>query len=298
MHNKFIGACVLLLAVLTAALPLHAQDAVGGMGGYDSFDVNAGEMEADMTGMPRLLTGGSNIVLRSDDPARKPLPISARTIRFDYNEGEETPARIYLEGKVVVTHPDGKVRSDKAEWDLAEGILKFTGNPMMSTSRAEEIAANEVVLNFKTDRIKLYGAKIKNMTFGGGLGGPSNPALLAESDIQDWPTFLKTMRSQIDADGATPAKRVLAVLDDEARTQMAGATPEQLLENKKQVLKQLNKAILSPKLYDASAWAKATLDASTQALLAQDVLEGPDQSRLNRGLIEAAFPGAIAKQGS
>lgn len=297
MDNKFIGACVLPLAVLMAALPLYAQDA-GGMGGYDSFDVNAGEMEATMSGMPTLLTGGAEIVLHSDDPNQQSLPISARTIRFDYNEGGGRPARIYLEGKVVVTHPEGKVRSDKADWDLAKGVLKFTGNPVMSTPQAKEIAAKEMVLNFQEDRIKLYGVRIKNMQFESGPLSTPNPALLAENDIKDWPAFLNAMKAQIDAGGATPAKRILAVLDNEARAQMAEATPEQLLTNKKAVVKQLNKAIVSPKLYEADAWAKAELDASTQALLAQDALEGPDQARLNRGLIEAAFPGAIAKQGS
>ena len=282
-----------LSAVLfAAAVAASAQTGPGAMGGYNIMDVEAGEYEGGLDGRIYRLSGGAKVRLYSDDPDKEPLPISAHAMTFSYpDEGGSRPSAILLEGNVVVTHPEGTIRAEKADWDLDEGILTFTGNPVMSTALADEIRGEKVIINFNEDRVLIPGIRIKEMR----LGEARDPSLLSETDVRDWAKFLDTMQTQRGADRPSPGKRIVSLLDPEAQNQIASATPEQLLANKKGVLKQINGVLANPKLYDEAAWEGIGLDEETQDLLAKDELPSRQQTRLNRLLLQAAYPDLIAK---
>jgi len=282
-----------LTAVLfAAAIAASAQTGPGAMGGYNTMDVEAGEYDGGLDGTINRLSGGAKVRLYSDDPDKDPLPISAETMTFSYpDEGGSQPSAILLEGKVVVTHPEGTIRAQKADWDLDKGILTFTGDPVMSTALADEIRGEQVIINFNQDRVLIPGIRIKEMR----LAEARDPSLLSETDVRDWARFLDTMQTQRGADRPSPGKRIVSLLDPEAQEQIAAATPQQLLANKKGVLKQLNRVLANAKLYDKACWEGSGLDTETQDLLARDELSARQQTRLNRLLLQAAYPGLVAK---
>jgi len=283
-----------LLAALVACGPVaaFAQTGPNAMGGYDLMDVEAGEAEAGIDGTIRRLTGGAKVRLYADDPDKEPLPISAGTMTFSYPEdGGTQPSAILLERNVVVTHPEGTVRAQKADWDLEKGLLVFTGDPVMSTAVANEIRGEKVTIDFNEDRVLVDRIKIREMR----LGEARDPSLLSDTDVRDWPKFLEVLQTQRDADGPSPGKRVISLLDAEAQGQIAAATAVQLLANRKGVLKQLNRVLENPKLYDEAAWEGIHLDQESRGLLAEDTLSPREQTRLNRLLLQAAYPGLIAK---
>ncbi len=292
-------AVVLVLLAATTGWSQEPQADQGGLGGYDALNVLAGEMESSLSGAIQSLTGGAEVTLLSDDPNKESLPIRAQTITFTYDNPEDKrPSGIVLEGGVAVDHPQGKVRSQKAVWDLKAGVLVFTGNPVMSMPQAQEVNGDEMTLNFNEDKIKVKGIRIKELRFGETMAGgePTDPAFLKEGDILDWPAFLKAIKTQSAANEPSPGKHIVSMLDPEARAQIAAATPEQLLQNKGAVLKQVNKVLAKPGLYNKEAWGDVDLPQETKDLLAQDIVDASQQTRLNRALVEAAFPGLVAKQ--
>ena len=281
-----------LIALLFAAATAAAQAGPGAMGGYNMMDVEAGEYDGGLDGTIDRLSGGAKVRLYSDDPDKEPLPISADAMSFSYpDEGGSQPSAILLEGNVVVTHPEGTIRAEKADWDLDKGILTFVGNPVMSTALADEIRGEKVIINFNEDRVLIPGIRIKEMR----LAEPPDPSLLSETDVRDWAKFLDTMQTQRGADRPSPGRRIVSLLGRDAQDQIASATPEQLLANKKGVLKQINHVLANPRLYDNAAWEGIGLDKETQNLLAKDELPPRQQTRLNRLLLQAAYPDLIAK---
>ena len=137
--------------------------------GYSSMDYKAGYMESSFDGKIEKMSDGVKITLKSDDAAKKPLPITSREVKFSWPEkGGSQPSKIVIEGKVVVEHPDASVHAEKAEWDFEKGILTFTGSPVMKSPKMPDgIEAQKVVLNFNDGRVQVYGGRAHNARIAG-----------------------------------------------------------------------------------------------------------------------------------
>lgn len=284
---------------LAPFFPAEGQGPTGGdMGAYDTVDVEAGEATFLFDGGIEGLTGGAKITLKSDDPNTKPLPISAVTIKFFYaGKGATKPSKILLDQKVVVTHPQGTVHADKAEWNFEKGVLTFTGNPVMSAPQMKEMTAQTIILDFNEGRIKCEGGmRINGLQLGGTSDAATNqdPSLLREQDILDWGKFLATIKEQSAAKAPSPGKRIVSLLDSKTQGFLTSLPPEQLVAQKDSIVKQLNKVLANPKLYDAGAWGEIALAEELKARAEKGGLAGQDVTRLNRDLLSAAYPGLVA----
>ena len=156
--------------VIAALLAQAAEPALAGdqsMGSYTIMDYEAGYMVSSFDGKIDTMSDGVKITLRSEDPAKKPVPISANQVKFTWPAaagGGNRPVSILLEGKVVVEHPEASVRAEKAEWDFDKGLLTFTGSPVMSSAKMPDgIEAQKVVLDFNTGRVQVYGGHGHNV---------------------------------------------------------------------------------------------------------------------------------------
>jgi hypothetical protein len=266
---------------------------------------NVGKFTGSFDGRIDTLSDGVEITLMSDDPEKKPLPLRANKMKFDWPEKKGTkPSRIILEGKVVVEHPLATVHAEKADWNFEQGILVFTGNPVMSTEQVKELRGERIILNFKENRFEVEKGRAKEIRLNApeaaeGAEGKTAPAppgpALKESDIADWKGFLAKFVAQAKAGAPSPGKRVAQLLDAKTRDTMLSSPADMLLKNKGGILKQLNRVLANPKLYDAACWQGIALDADAQALLAQTGLAPPDQMKLNRRLLEAAYSEFLAK---
>jgi hypothetical protein len=63
---------------------------------------------------------------------------------------------------------------------------------------------------------------------------------------------------------------------------------------KKDFVGQLNKVLQRKDFYAAAAWSGVALSEPVQALANAKPASGPDLTKLNRGLFEAAFPQFVA----
>lgn len=156
-----------VMAGLLAQAP--ATEAAKPMSGYTMMDYAGGYMELSFEGKVDTMSDGVKITLRSEDPEKKPLPITARSVKFNWPEkGGDQPSSIVLEGKVVVEHPEASVHAEKAEWDFEKGVLTFTGSPSMKSPKMPDgIDAEKVVLNFSDGRVRVFGGRAHNVRLTG-----------------------------------------------------------------------------------------------------------------------------------
>lgn len=298
---KQAWAAGILILMLAAAFQACGQAAAAGAaaaatGDYDRIQVEAGVLNGGFDSTIESLTEGAKIVLFSSKDPSKRLPISANEIHFVWPAGGD-PTNMILTGRVVVDHPQILVKSEKADWDMVKGILTFTGEPIIRTPKGQESRGQRIVVNMADKTFQVYGVVIPEMQWGGsGFGGTAaatDPSLLGEQDVLDWPGLLKKVRAEA-ASPPSPGKQVVAQLDQSAQKMIMSVPVETLVENKSGLIKQINKVLASAKFYDKAAWNGKQLDKQTQDLLAKGNSAGADLTRANRGLLECAYPGMIA----
>ena len=289
------------LAVILAAATGWAADKqpAGNLSGYTAMSVDAGYVSSSLSGLFEVIRDGVRITQLSNDPAHKPVPISAAEVRFVWPDkpASNQPSRILLQGRVVIEHPDATVRAEKAEWDFDQGLLTFTGSPTIDSPQMQGLRGDKVVLNFREDRFEVFGGKMTNYPLSG-MGGTEKetapaPQLRAE-DIRDWPGLAAALKGQATTEKPSPGKRIVELMDGKAQQMLASAAATPSAEDQEAILNQLNRIMANPKLYSEEAWAGIQLPKAAVKMLGKSTRPVQEQMVLNRLLIEAAFSGMIS----
>ncbi|MCC6143983.1 MAG: hypothetical protein IT368_09270 [Candidatus Hydrogenedentes bacterium] len=289
------------IATLALAAAVHAQNPQD-FGGYTSMRIDfVGFMQGDyQTGALEKFTDGVKITLLSDDPNQKPVPISANTMTFQYAEGQSMPTVITMEGQVQIDHPQASIRAGRAEWNFESGDLVFTGSPVMKSDRFKEMRGEKMRMNFKTGAFEVSQAKIDEIPLEqsgtGSSGAPSNPNLLSESDVTDWPGLIQALKNESASSAPSPGRLLVSLLPGTLREAVQGMSVETLVGQKGKVLGELNKILQTQNLYDPTAFGGVTLDDEAKALAAKSDRSDEERIRLNRLLLQAAYPAMIAKK--
>ncbi len=291
--------CVRLttLALLLAS-PAFAQ---GGADGYDLMSVKAGLMRGNInTNRPESFSGGAHIVLKASDGTKPEMPIKASTITFTWKDGQTTPAVIKMEGNVDIRHPDAKITAQRADWNLETGDLVFTGNPVMDSPALKGLRAKKISINLNTGAYELEQgevdeAPLESMDSGSSSSGPALPGELAEADVTDWAGLINTIKAQGQAEGDNPGKQILKQLDEKTRGFLQSVDTPVLVNNKGDILKQINGVIRRPGMFKRAAWESQgiTLSDELEALLNVSQQTPEQQARQNRLLLQAAYPDMI-----
>lgn len=297
-----IGKRLLCLVCFAAAARFGiAQDtppaADSGMGEYTAFRMErVGRMTAsfgDAVGIQEM-SGGVSIVLISDDPSVQSLPMKAQTMRFRYADGGGRPQIIIMEGSVDIKHPQANVTSERAEWNFESGDLVFTGNPVMNMPGVKDLRGSKITINLKNrtlDVTDMTASEVDpNATGGGATGVPSDPSMLADADVSDWAGFLEALKAQALSDAPSPGRQIYSRLDARLQEPLRTLSTEALLAQKGTLIRELNRVLSRPGMFNREAWAGTTLTGEAEALLAKGGLTPAEQFRQNRLLLEAAYP--------
>jgi hypothetical protein len=248
--------------------------------------------------------GGAEIELIPADPASPPMRIKGNDITFKYAEGSEEPEVLVLTGNVNVTHPQGNIVADRGEWNRRTGDLNFQGSPaVLKRKDGGDLTAPKITFNMETGQMSAEGGfQIKNMPLAGMGGAPGggkqdqSPFLLSAKDVTDWPALLGGVKRQGAAAEPSPGKQILAQFDPKLRQQFNNVVSDKApnASTQGELVKALNRALRSKTLYNADAWKGIEVPADAQALLKKGSLSSEEVVQLNRRLLEAAYPGAIA----
>lgn len=293
---KMAWWCSMMYLLMAAAA---AQNTATDLGGYTAMEIEAGRMKGNFaTGAIDEMTDGVKIRLLSDRPELRPLPISARSMKFTWSEGKNVPDRILMEGSVEVNHPDASITADRAEWDFSTGALVFSGNPVVNNERIKGLRGDRMTLNLKTNTFEVSRVRADQVPLQAGeavaTSAGTAPGLLAESDITDWGRLIAELRKEAGARAPSPGQRLLSFLDDDERTTLMSLDTAVLLKRKGDMLKLINRLLQRSDLYDAGAWNGVALpDDARQLLDRRESLPPEDQVRLNRLLLHAAYPDLV-----
>jgi len=133
-------------------------------------------------------------------------------------------------------------------------------------------------------------------------------ALLVEKDIKQWPEFRAQLKEEAEAEGSNPAKRILAILEDDSpsNAKERDDVAELLMQDKpltekqrQQVADGLNRFILANKGFhrgdEEDAFVGIMPNKTARGLLKKGRLrmKKPEVERMNRALLESAYPDFI-----
>jgi len=150
-------------------------------------------------------------------------------------------------------------------------------------------------------------AKLAGQILTGGLLGlylvfnpiTMGPSHLHRGDVLDWTGLVATLRAQEDLEAPSPAQRIWQRMDPALRQHLRALPLETPLEavEKVRVLEDLSRILRQPDLYDPALWERTSINGEVAALLERGLpgLTARETGRLNRMLLEAALPEAVAK---
>ncbi len=123
---------------------------------------------------------------------------------------------------------------------------------------------------------------------------PPAPVKLTDADLLEWKALATKLHEQGQREPPSPGKRIWENLSPDLRPRLAH--PDESL--KMDLLDGLNALLSKKELYHEESWKGITLDASASELLAKglEALEEKEVQRLNRNLIDVAFPREVRKR--
>ncbi|MCX8065302.1 MAG: hypothetical protein N3G21_09050 [Candidatus Hydrogenedentes bacterium] len=279
-------------------LPTLIQAQEANLGKYTSMKIErVGKLKGSFQGGMNIkeMTDGVSIVLLSDDTKTPPMPVKADRMFFEWEEGRKTPAKIIMEGKVYLEHPEGKLSAEKAVWDFVQERVEFTGNPVLDSPKAQGLKGSKIVLDFKNNTVDIENLRadmipLQGSDFISGEDQEIASYLLSEKDIVDWNEFINELKRQAQSNTDTPGKYLLSKFDSDARQQFISAPNELILQRKKDLLKQINTLLKKPDFYRETAWHNVQIPQEAKDLLSKPELTSGERIKLNRILLYSAFP--------
>ena len=287
-----------ILVILAVSLLSFGAGAQGGPdnGGYSAMEIeHVGRCEGSFGGTfgIRKMMDGVRIRLISENPDQKDLPIRCQTMDRGLGRRRQSTVASDPRRRCRDSPPASRRIVQRAEWDFNTGLLVFTGNPVMNSDRVKGLKAERMILNFKTNNFEMENFTADRVPLSGGEAAPasaSDPNLLTEADVSDWPGLINALKADLAREGANPGKQLVSKLDSTGQTTIKSFSTEQLAGQKGDLVKQINKILAAPGMYSSAAWANITLGEEVKGLLAKKTLDRAEQILQNRLLLDAAYP--------
>ncbi|HPD17347.1 MAG TPA: LPS export ABC transporter periplasmic protein LptC [Planctomycetota bacterium] len=243
---------------------------------------------------------------------KQALTCDLLTVKVQSVPGEKGKAeleRVVASGSVRLDDAHTVALADAAEWRREEGSLRLVGRPAeIRWDNGNRLAAGlihrmgdgaEIVCastpEYRSD-VYLLAATIERAMPGEERKATS--ALRVE-DISDWPAFCAAVAERGAAKAASPAKRLWELLPAETRAILDGAARGNTLgqQRKAEVVAALNGVLKARSLHREASFKDLPLPPEAGALLqrAPEALSAAEAQWLNRRILEACFPGLIAR---
>jgi len=286
----------LLLATAMALVSL-AAGAQGGDFRYIRFNDGNTELDAELFRVTTI-TDGADITLSADrEGLGDRMRIRANTINIRYVGDTRELETVDLNQNVIVEHPDFTVTAAEGAWNFVTGKVVFQGNPVLTSPEIGEITGDTIRYDANSGKVNVLNTRSRDFIPVAGAE-QSTPGKLTISDIQDWPALITQLQQAIASEDLTPGKRVIASMDQRVADLLPGVdnTEPPSETNQGQMVQQLNRVLENPNLYSAEAWSGRAVPAEAEELINRGPanLSPAEVVLLNRRLLEAAFPGAIA----
>lgn len=209
-------------------------------------------------------------------------------------------------GNVRVDDAQTVALADRAEWRRDEGSTRLAGRPAeIRWDNGNRLAGGLILRSGDGAEIVVTSTPehpqnvylLSPTILGAADGGEKLlPHQLRPSDISDWPAFCTALST---AQAQSPAARLLAMLPEELRSAIRSAAQGSTLgsQRKARITNALNSMLASREFYREADFRGVTLPPEAAELLKAGTqgLDDAGVRKLNRLLLEAAFPGHVAK---
>ncbi len=272
-----------------------AQTPPGGGMSYDNINVQHSDtFEYEPNTGSMKLTGKVSLELVPRSPGEAPLRIRAGAVSLTSSSTDSSKREVTMEGGLTVDHPQGVITADRGEWK--GDLLTFFGNPaVVKLKDGGEFRGSPLTYDvesgaFGGKNFSAVNVPLQGMGGAGGTKESTNPHLLTNQSIKDWPAFLAKLKAQSAAATPSPGKQIVTLLPKEAQDALVNMTTNPGDRAQGQLVKLLNGVLRSPKFYSAEAWKGIALSPETTALLKKEKRTAEETIQMNRGLLQAAYP--------
>ncbi len=129
------------------------------------------------------------------------------------------------------------------------------------------------------------------------LADNEHNALLRAAEVRDWPAWLRTLQQEQAAEGSSPGKALMnhRAIDNEVQ-QLIAAERNLTDDERERIVVAVNAALQDKDFYQEEAFATVALTDEAKTLLAarSPRMRQSEAERLNRTLLESAYPQFIA----
>ncbi len=236
------------------------------------------------------------------------LVVSARAVPAE--KGKATLESAVATGNVRLDDGRTIAVADSAAWSREEGSLRLAGRPAeVRWDNGNRLVSG--LIHRMGDGAELHctptqdypqGVYLLAQTTIGRGAAPdekAEPFALQASDILDWPAFCTTLAKQGAAKGPGPGRRLWEMLPPDTQGVLQGVAQGNVIgrQRKAEAVRAINAILSNPAFCRQADFAAVPLSPEAKELLrlAPDALGADQVRRLNRLLLEAAFPGLIAK---
>lgn len=120
-----------------------------GASNFSRMDIDRAASVQFGGGQVKSMDGGVAITLHPSDGKSKALKMSASTVGFAWSANGQ-PSVIKMQNAVRVDGPQGDIRSDLADFDLAKKVLEFKNNVQGATEQIESFRTDTLTYNMES----------------------------------------------------------------------------------------------------------------------------------------------------
>lgn len=211
--------------------------------------------------------------------------------------GDVAPSPVYADGKVFATNEYAKVMAirDDGSGDVTETHVEWTAEEGMSDASTPVCDGRLFLQAHSSGLLTCYDAKTGELLWQKELGS----SLLITSDVLDWAKLCAQLSEAEGQQAPSPYGRIWELLSPDLRSMvMLGQQPGGPDKAKQtEIVEALNGIVKKRDFYRPADFQNVALPEAAQKLLnkSKEDISYSDSQKLNRLLLEAAYPQTIAK---
>ncbi|MBM4041957.1 MAG: LPS export ABC transporter periplasmic protein LptC [Planctomycetes bacterium] len=276
-----------------------------------SLNASRSELSVTFRDNVRATHGEQTLTCRVLSLWLRPVPKPEGLTEKEKQESDVELDRVEAIGDVRLDDGRTVAVCDRLDWSREEGSTKLVGRPAeIRWDNGNRLVAGlihrmgdgaEIVCSSTPEQpgdVYLLAQTIDRAAEPPGGRGPHH---LRVADVADWPAFVAALAKQGTASAPSPGKRLWEQLPEETRTILLSTVAGSFLgdRRKRAIVGALNAILGKPGFYREADFTGVALPLEAAEMLKLDpkAMDEAQVRKLNRLLLEAAFPGQIAKGG-
>ncbi|NUM52552.1 MAG: LPS export ABC transporter periplasmic protein LptC [Candidatus Hydrogenedentes bacterium] len=141
-------------------------EAKSGAADFSTMNIERAGRVVSQGGQVKNMSGGVSISLQPRDAGGKPMKLNAGEAIFSWSGDGGQPTAIAMRGSVRVDGPQGAIRAERGDFDLAKKQLVFSGKVNGSLPQLERFDSDKVTFNIESGDALMTNVTAKGLVMG------------------------------------------------------------------------------------------------------------------------------------